>query len=75
MFPQVSERKTIVLTTLAPVFRFTVPCSTDAGPASHRVRLWQGGACVHFDFVFWVFLNYGCAPGPFGIEGIRPDGG
>ena len=29
-------------------------------------------ACVHFDFVFWVFLNYGCAPGPFGDRGDTP---
>ena len=29
-------------------------------------------ACVHFVFVFWVFLNYGSAPGPFGDRGGTP---
>ena len=28
------------------VFRFSEPFSKDAGPASHRVRFWRGGACV-----------------------------
>ena len=29
-------------------------------------------ACVHIDFVFWDFLNFGCAPGPFGGRGDTP---
>ena len=29
-------------------------------------------ACVHFDFVFWLFLNFGSAPGPFGDRGDMP---
>ena len=29
-------------------------------------------AYVHFDFVFWLFLNYRCAPGPSGDRGDTP---
>ena len=29
-------------------------------------------ACVHIDFVFWDFLNFGCAPGLFGDRGDTP---
>ena len=29
-------------------------------------------ACVHIDFVFWDFLNYGSATGPFGDRGDTP---
>ena len=42
---------------------------TEAGPASHRVRLWQGGPAS-------ILTSYGYAPlVPSGVEGIRPDGG
>ena len=58
---------------------------TDAGPASHRVRLWQGGPAstycrfvsrhfclrvlVFFKFGYWVTLNFARAPGLSEAEG------
>ena len=58
---------------------------TDAGPASHRVRLWQGGPAstycrfrlllflffvlVFLQFVCWLFLKFARAPGLSGGRG------
>ena len=53
---------------------------TDAGPASHRVRLWQGGPAstfcrfrllvqVFLEFVYWDTVKCARAPGLFGGRG------
>ena len=57
---------------------------TDAGPASHRVRLWQGGPASIFDFVrvrvFFEYmatdaLKFASTPGPLrGSRGYAPMG-
>ena len=57
---------------------------TDAGPASHRVRLWQGGPAstycrlrvfVFLEFVYWLFLNFASALGLSGGRGEMANGG
>ena len=65
---------TIVLTTLAP---FTTKLKVlsmvlQRRPGQPSSSSLARRACVHFDFVFWVFLNYGCAPCPFGDRGDTP---